>query len=172
VFVRALSGTIKIDVYTVSQDGALKIIDFPLLSITSTELLLKQASATLSNLRVVIQYTGDCDFDFVIKGTSGGTTSNTVVLGAANATSYKVTATTAAAALIPTALSDRRGLIIKNWTVGSTLYVGYSIAEANSATGWPMTYSETLSIDLEAGQTIYGVAASGTIDVRVQEAGG
>lgn len=170
VYVRSLTTSVKVEVYTVSQDGTKKIISFPTLTAPTTELLIEQAAATLSNLRLDIDYVGDCDLDVVFRGVSGGTTSNSISFGAASATAYKVTATSTPNILIPAAVTDRQGLILKNHGAGDTLYIGFNVSEATAASGWPMVQGETIAIDLQAGQVIYAVSSGANIDVRVMEA--
>jgi hypothetical protein len=170
VYVRSITTSVKIDVYTVSQDGSKKIINFPLLTAPTSELVIEQAAATLSNLRLDIDHVGDCDLDVVFRGVTGGTTSNSIVFGAASATAYNIVATSTPAVLVPSAITDRQGLILKNYGSGDTLFVGFTISEASTASGWPMSQGETIAIDLQAGQAIYAVSSGANINVRVMEA--
>jgi hypothetical protein len=50
----------------------------------------------------------------------------------------------------------------------ATLYVGFDSA-VTAATGWPVNPGETLPTHSSAGAQVYGIAASGTLDVRVLE---
>lgn len=170
VFIRSITTSVKVDVYTVSQDGSKKIINFPLLTAPTAELVIEQAAATLSNLRLDIDYVGDCDFDVVFRGVTGGTTSNSIAFGAASATAYNVVATSTPAILIPAAITDRQGLILKNYGSGATLFIGFTLSEASASVGWPMAQGETIAIDLQAGQVIYAVSSGANINVRVMEA--
>lgn len=170
IYVRSITTSIKVDVYTVSQDGSKKIINFPLLTSPTSELVIEQAAATLSNLRLDIDYVGDCDLDVVFRGVTGGTTSNSISFGAASATAYSITATNTPAVLIPSTITDRQGLILKNYGSGATLFIGFSISEASASSGWPLSQGETIAIDLQAGQAIYAVSSGANINVRVMEA--
>ena len=170
-FIASIVGTVKIDVYTFSQTGELKIIDVPLLSAVTPNLILKQASATLSNIRVDITHTGDCDIDIAMKGMTGGATSSIIIVGPTSGSASSATVTAVAGVLIPASTVDRKGLIFKNWTPSSTLYVGFTLPTTTTADGWPMVYGESLALDIEAGQAIYAVSGSGSIDVRILEVG-
>lgn len=170
VFVRSLSGTVKVDVYTFAQEGDVKIIDFPLINAPTANLIMKQAAGTLSNVRVVIQHSDDCDLIVSLKGSSSGT-SSTVLLSPTQATAYSVVATTTPSAVIPASTQDRQGLIFMNYGVGPILYVGFTAMEASAAQGWPLPMGASIAIDLGAGQAIWAAASSGTVDIRIMESG-
>jgi len=171
VYVTAITGTLKVKVFTFSQEGELEITDFALISAITPDLVIKQASATLSNIRVEVTYTGDCEVDIAMKGISGGSTGSMQIIGPTSGSTSTVTITNTPGILIAASPNDRKGLIFKNWTASSTLYVGFTLLTATSTDGWPMVYGESLAVDVEAGQVIYGVSASGSIDVRVLEVG-
>lgn len=172
VHVPSITGTIKIKVFTFSQLGELEIIDFPVISAATPELIIKQAGATLSNLRIEITHTGVCEVNIAMKGVTGGTSSAVQVLGPTEGRTSSVTVTTSVGVVIAPSPNDRKGLIFKNWTPSSTLYIGFTMLTSSVAEGWPMVYGESLAVDVEAGQVIYGISASGNIDVRVLEVGG
>jgi hypothetical protein len=172
VYVASLSGTVKVKVFTFSQEGELEITDFALISAPTPDLVIKQASATLSNIRLELTYTGDCDVDIAMKGISGGSSGSMQIIGPTTGNTSTVTVTPTVGILIAAAANDRKGLIFKNWTPSSTLYIGFTALTATLASGWPMVYGESLAVDVEAGQVIYGISASGNIDVRVLEVGG
>jgi hypothetical protein len=170
IFVRSLSGTVKVDVYTFAQEGDVKIIDFPLINAPTANLVMKQAAGTLSNIRVIIQHSDDCDIIVSLKGSSSGT-SSTVLLSPTQATAYSVPITTTASVIIPASTQDRQGLILMNYGSGPILHIGFTAIEAAVASGWPLPMGASIAIDLGAGQAIWGIASAGTIDVRIMESG-
>jgi hypothetical protein len=170
IFVRALTGTVKVDLYTFAQEGDVKIIDFPLITSPTANLVMKQAAGTLSNVRVVIQHSDDCDIIVSLKGSSSGT-SSTVLLSPTQATAYSVPITTTPSVIIPASTQDRQGLILMNYGAGPILYVGFTASEAAVASGWPLPMGASIAIDLGAGQAIWGASSAGTIDVRIMESG-
>lgn len=170
LFVRSVSGTVKVEVFTYTAEGEVKIIDFPLINAPTTQLLLKQAAATMSNIRVVITHSDDCDIAMALKGSNGGATS-VLVIGPATARAYSASATTTTAVLVPSTLTDRQGLTLMNNGAGPILYVGFSSSQASTSEGWPIPQGGTLAMDLASGEEIYATASAGTIDVRIMESG-
>ena len=52
----------------------------------------------------------------------------------------------------------------------ATVYLGAS--GVTTADGYPLAAGEHIAVDLERGESVYGIVASGTVEVRVLEAGG
>lgn len=174
LYVRSVtSGTVSAVVYTKSIDGEeVPVVTFPDITAPSTELLLKKAAVGLSNMKLCITHTGDAEVSVYGKGLNAGETS-VRVLGASNGkVSQQDILAGTAQVLVPSALTDRAGMVIKNNEPagGTILYIGYTIAETTVANGYPMSAGEAMGIDMAAGVEIYALAASGTIDVRIMEA--
>lgn len=165
------SGQLDVELYTVGRDGhELQVVKFPSITGPTTELLMKKAAVALSNMRLVVTYTGACRYSIIGKGLSLGETS-VDILAPTQIVASQLTLTTTPTAIIPLSLEDRKGVVIKNNSDKKILYVGGTLSEANSTTGWPISPGETLAADVAAGQTIYGVASDNTVDVRILEAG-
>ena len=167
------SGDVDIKVYTQGGDDGqeLNIIAFPTISAPTTSLVMKKAAQTLQRVRVEVTYTGACSYNIRARGISGGA-ADVRILGATNATASANTVSTTAAVLVPSALTDRSGVVIKNNNLSGTMYLGFSLAQASSTIGYPVGPQEALALDVDSGVAVYAVADSGTIDVRLLEAGG
>jgi hypothetical protein len=170
LYVRTLtSGTLDVYVLTYTSPGEdVEIIRFPQITAPTTDLLLKKSADTMSNSILVIEYTGSCNLQVVGRGMGSGTTSARI-LGATELRASPAPVTTTPALLIPAALVDRAGIVIKNNTPNSILYIGFKLAEATTTIGYPMGGGECIGIDIEAGQEIYAVGST-SIDVRLIEA--
>jgi len=171
LYVLTVSGTLDVKVRTIGGDGSLEVISFPTISSPTTDLVIKKAAVILDRIEVTATYSAACDYEVRVRGISTGETS-VKILGASSATATKQTVTTTAGLLIPAAFTDRAGLIVKNYSSSSVLFIGFTLAEAVATDGYPIGAGESLGIDVAAGQEIYAVASSGTIDTRIMEAGG
>lgn len=167
------TGDIDIKVYTQGGDDGqeLEIISYPTISAPTTSLVMKKTAQTLQRVRVEVTYTGACSFNIRARGISGGAASVSI-LGASNASATAATVTTTAGVLVPSALTDRAGVVLKNNNLSGTMYVGFSLAEAAVSTGYPIGPQEALALDVDSGVEVFAVADAGTIDVRLLEAGG
>lgn len=169
------SGTLDISVITYSgdysEDKVAEVFSFPTLSAPTGELILKKGAAVMSWVEFVVTSTGTTSYELYVKGVSSGEST------------VKISGSTDAVAtaqgilggmpvlLIPISLTDRSGLIVKNYTSGGILYIGFSSAQANPSTGYPLIYGESMGMDLAGGATLYGYGTT-PIDVRVIEGGG
>lgn len=173
LFVSSITGQLDITIYTVTQEGREKeVISYLGITAPSTELNLKKAATAMGVVRVVAVYTGACSFELRAKGLSLGETS-AKIQSANTARASQVIVPTPGKVLLTAALSDRKGVIIRNWSSTVTLYLGFTLAEANPANGYPLKPQEALAIDIGAGATLYGdIQNAGTVDVRIIEAGG
>jgi len=171
LYVTSITGTLTVTAWTQADTGkAIKVLDFPVISGPTTDLLLRKIADVMSIVRVDVSWTGACQFELRARGVSGGTTSVRLA-GAVNAKASQINCPASETALIPVSLTDRAGLIIKNNTPSSTLWVGFEVGESVSGNGWPLAYGESIGVDLQAGQAVYGTGST-TIDVRILQAGG
>lgn len=171
LFVDSVGGDLDVVVYTMTESGKeLEIIRFPTISAPTVELLLKKAAAAMSRIRIEATYTDAATFEVRAKGITAGQT-DVKISGAANFQVSQKTISTTAELLIPASLTDREGLVIKNFS-GNTLYIAETLAKAITGTAYPLSPGESLGMDLASGAELYAVADSGTIDVRIAEAGG
>lgn len=65
--------------------------------------------------------------------------------------------------------SGRRSIAIRNWSdkANETLFVKED--NANVTLGWPLAAGEGISLDVDENTSVYVVADTGTIDVRILE---
>lgn len=166
------SGSITVTVTTITDVGKeFEVIAFPAITGPTANLLLKKASLAMSRVRVNVAATGPCSFEVDLKGISVGEAS-TKLIGSASATAVKYTATGTPAILIPSSLADRTAVQIQNNGPTGTLYLGFTLAEATLATGFPVPVGGQWVGDLASGQVIYAVTSGPSIDVRTIQAYG
>lgn len=166
------SGTLSVSVYTLTDNGKqVLLFSFPDITAGSTDLLLKKAGVSMQRFLVVANYTGVCSYEIYIRAITGAGESSTKLVGAANLQVTQTTVGTSAQVLIPSSLTDRSGLVIRNWSSTGNLYVSDSLANANTAVAYPIGPKEQLGLDVAAGAVIYAISDSGNLDIRIAEAG-
>lgn len=171
LYVTSVSGNLDVSVYTQIEEGKdLLVITFPTISAPTTNLLLKKAAQLIGQFKVVATWDAACDFEIYARGISSAEAS-VKILGATDAEASQITITTTPTILIPAAITDRSGLILKNHGT-DTLWLGFSDAEATPAIGYPIEAGESLGMDISSGVVVYGAANSGTLDIRILQAGG
>lgn len=167
------SGDLTITVYTLTDTGKeTTIITFPAVSAPSSNLLIRKAAISLQRFRVVASYTGVCDYEVYIRAIDGAGESSAKILGNTNWRVSQADVTTVPIVLIPAALDDRAGVLVKNWSTVSTVYIAESLAKADVNIGYPLAPRDALAMDIAAGAAVYAVADAGTADCRITEAGG
>ena len=171
LYVRSLtSGTIDVVVRTYTVTGeSVDIITFPTLSAPTADLVLKKAATGLNNMQLCITHTGDAEVSIYGKGIATGEAS-VRILGASEGRASQQTVPSTPTVIVPSALVDRAGLVLKNNDTTKRMYIGFTSGEANTTSGYPISPGESIGIDMAAGVAIWGVAESGTIDVRILEA--
>lgn len=170
-----VSGTLDVRVFTLSGEvdsgQETEIIAFPTVSAPTTGMLLRKAASTLQKVRVQVTYSGACEFEIRARGVSSSS-SSVLIQGAGNLrTSQKNISS--AESLLPLSLQDRQGIIINNNNTasGEILYIAETLIKATSGLGFPVYPGGNISVDVSAGAEIFACAGSGTIDVRIAEAG-
>lgn len=178
LYAASVTGTLDVKVYNIvgpAQTGGQPrrslAFAFPTLSATTTDLLLRRAAVTTEQVEIEVTYDSACSFELWARAVYGGTT-DARILGAASLRVSQVTVGTTPVILIPASLTDRSGIVIKNWSTSADLYVGESAAKADISVGYPLAARDGLAVDLAAGQAVWGVASTGTVDVRLGESGG
>jgi len=171
------SGTFDLKIYA-REDEDLEtdakeslLFQFPQLTAATTDILLRRASITTSKIRVEATFTDACSYEIWARGINSGLV-DTKIVGAGTLKMSQTTIGTTAAVILAASLLDRAGIVIKNNNTSGILYLGATAGEATTGDGFPIDPGGTFSVDLSAGQEVYGVADSGTIDVRISEAGG
>lgn len=180
LWVDSVGGALDVKIYTYDDTGQeAEVIIFPTISSPTTNIQLRKASTTLANIRVEATYTAATQYRVTAKGIGSGSGDTSIKIAGyedASSTSSTLVADTTTL-LIPSALTDRAGLNIRNWGDGAggssvIVYLGFTAAEAVPSVGWPMVVGEGLGIDLAAGVALYAHAAGATADVRILQAGG
>jgi hypothetical protein len=174
LYATSVSGTLDVDVYATTDDTGEEalLFSFPQLTAATTNLLLRRSSVIPARFRIVATYSAACTYEVHVRAVNAGT-SDVRIIGASNATAYSVTIGPAVSVLIPAPVLDRRGLVLKNYSLTNTMFIGFTAAEATLAGGgWPMAPQEQLGVDVEAGVAIYASATGADTDVRIIEAGG
>jgi hypothetical protein len=170
LFVNSIMGSLNISVYTLTEDGKRqKLFDFPQINTSTPELVIKTVSPTLQLIELECTYNGPCDYEVHVRGISSGQVS-TKIIAPGTLSSKRVLHGTIPAVLIPATTENRSSVLIKNLSNG-TLYIGGSLAEANTATGFPVAPGESIVIDIAGGQAVYAIGTSVGMDIRYMEAG-
>lgn len=166
------SGSLSVSVYTLTDTGKeVVLFSFPVLTATTVNLLLRKSGISLQRFRVAATYTGQCDYEIYIRAVEGAGESNSRISGASSFTTSQITIGTSPTILIASSLIDRQGLVIKNWGTGGDLFISESSGKL-SGQAWPLGPKDALALDVSAGVDIFAVASTGTIDVRLAQAGG
>ena len=78
-----------------------------------------------------------------------------------------VSVTTTATKIPTTNLANRKAIVVRNCHATEKLYLGGS--GVTTANGYWLNPTESLSFDLSAGAQLYGICATGTVEVRYIE---
>lgn len=171
LFVEQISGDLDVIVYTeVDTDQEVELFRFPTISAVTGSLLIRKAALSMDRVKIVCTYTAGCKFSVRVRGIGAGEASVRIE-GQTNAQASQASISTSAGVIIPSDLDDRVGLVLKNNSTSGILYIGFTLGEATSGNGYPISPGESLGMDLAAGQSIYGLSSAGTIDVRILQAG-
>lgn len=166
------SGDLTINVYTLTELGKeLLLFSFPTVSAPSTALLLKKSGVSMARFRVEAVYSGVCTYEVYIRAIEGVGESSVRILGGTGFRVTQVDVPAIATELLPAALTDRTGVIIKNWSLSGNLYIAETSLKATVADGYPVAPRDNVTLDVAAGVAVWAIADSGTIDVRLGEAG-
>lgn len=169
-----LTGTLTIEALTETAEGQqVSILTYPVISAPTTVLQLKEPdnSQTMQRVRIRATYTGTATYQVRARGLARGQ-SRVQVQGNGSWDATQTDIGTTATLVIPAALNDRSGLVLLNNNLSSgKLYIGPTAAKAVVATGYPIGPQQAIALDIDAGAEVYAIADSGTIDVRILEAG-
>lgn len=170
LFVNSIMGSLNITVYTLTDDGKRqKLFDFPQINTTTPELVIKTISPTLNLIEIVCTYNGPCNYEVHVRGISSGQVSSRL-LSPSTLSAKQVIQGTLPGVLIPATTETRSAVIIRNTSAG-VLYLGGTLTEATTATGFPVASGESIVIDIAGGQAVYAVGTVVGMDIRYMEAG-
>lgn len=125
---------------------------------------------SLQRFRIVATYTGICAYEIYVRAIDGAGESSTHVLGADSLRTSQITVGGTPTILIPAALDDRQGLVIKHWSSAGDLYISEDSSKLIGQ-AYGLRPADALALDIAAGVTIYAQSSAGPIDVRIAEAG-
>ncbi len=166
------SGSLSVSVYTETEEGkSLLLFTFPTISAPTTELVLKKSGVSMSRFRIVATYTGICQYEVYVRAINGIGESNVRILGGNGFRVSKQSVGTSAVQLVPASLTDRTGIIIKNWSLAGNLYLAETSVKATSNDGYPVAPRDNVTLDVAAGVEVWAISDSGTLDIRLGEAG-
>lgn len=175
LYVKQITGTLQVSLVALNSDNSVlspALLEFPEVLAPTTNLLIERTGVIPATLRVVATYTGSCIFEVNARAVSAGT-SDTKILSASSWQVSQVTVNTTPVLLIPSAILDRRGFIIRNHSSSSQiLYIAQDAVTATVGTGFPVPPGETFSVDVASGAEVYGVASEDNADIRYAQAGG
>lgn len=171
LFVRSIaSGTLNVvaETYTTAGEAA-EIISFPQITAPTSELLLRQAAASMGNVTLRITHTDDVELQIVAKGTSQiPSLDGSASKGRVTKVSIPVGTPTK---LVAASLENRSGILIRNYNPSrGTLYIAFSEANADTD-AFPIDPSDSLALDVDANVEIWGVAEDQAVDTRIAEIG-
>lgn len=166
------SGSLNVSVYTLTDNGKeVLLFSFPSLTAPTTNLLLKKSGVSMARFRIVATYTGQVEYEVYVRAIEGAGESSVKIVGANELQTSAGTVTTSPAILIPANLQDRAGISVLNYSGSGTLFISESSAKL-PLEAWPVPPGAGWSLDIAAGVTIYAVSSSGSLDVRIAQAGG
>lgn len=167
------SGNLTVSVYTLTDVGKeVLLFSFPVVSAGTVNLLLKKAAISLQRFKIQATYTGVCQYEVYIRAVVGAGESSARILGNSNWRVSQVTVGTSPTILIASALTDRNGVVVKNWSATQTIYIGESASSADPLTGYPLAPRDGLALDIAAGAEVYAISDASGADVRIAESGG
>lgn len=166
------SGNLSVSVYTLTDTGKEALLfTFPTVTAPTTNLLLKKSGISLQRFKVVATYSGICEYEVYVRAVEGAGESSARILGSDNWRVSQQDVTTSPGILISSTLTDRNGVLVKNWSQSSTIYLGEELAKADSSVGYPLGPRDAVAMDIAAGAEVYAVSDTGTADIRIIESG-
>jgi hypothetical protein len=167
------SGTLSVTIYTLIDEGKeVPVITFPNITAPTAQLLLRKSAVVMQRFRVAVTYSGACEYSVYVRAIEGAGESTTKILGNSDWSVAQATVGTTAVQLVPSSLTDRNGVVIKNWSETQTLYLANSLALCTSGVGYPLAPRDGFALDIAAGASIWAIASAPGADVRIAQSGG
>lgn len=170
LYATAVSGTLDVSVLTVVDGEEALLFVFPQLTGATPNVLLRRSSISPENIRIRTTYSAACIYEVQARAVNSGS-SDVKILGAESFRVSQISIGTSAQILIPSQLTDRSGLVVKNWSPTQTVYLAESSGSATTSIGYPLAPKDALALDITAGAEIWAVADAVGADVRLAEAG-
>ena len=178
LWVRSVSpgATLSVRLVTLTEGGEdstpsqeYQILQFPDLTAPTTQLLVSKAAVTMQRFRVYAAYTGAVSYEIYVRALASAAAADVSIQGSKSLVTSQITVGTTPVVLIPSALTDRTGLVVKQWQGSGNLYMSEDSGKLPGS-AWPLAPKDALALDVAAGVTIYALSDSGDIDVRLAEA--
>lgn len=168
------SGDLTVTVYNLTDSGdEVELMTFPTISGPTTDIYLRKLKLSSPNYRVRAVYTGVCNYEIQAKAITGPGETSVIITGSDSWSVGQVTIGTVPQLLIPAAIQDRRGFIIRNFsTSGQVIYIAESLAKASAGTGFPVPAGEVFAVDVASGAEVYAISSGSGADIRYAQAGG
>lgn len=170
----SVSSSLDVSVVAIDQESGLEseeIIAFPLITGPAGNLLVRRSGTAPATLRLkAVVGSGGAQFRIKVRAVNAGT-SDTKILGADSVAATQATAGTSPTILIAASLLDRAGLVIKNWSITQTVYIGETAIKADPAIGYPLAPRDALAMDVSAGVSIWIISDAPGADIRILQAG-
>lgn len=171
LYVQELTGTLDVNVYTLTRTGEEKLIDtFPQISAPTTELVLRKQVEVHDQLRVEVITSGAAKYDIRAKGVESSLAS-VEVRGADTWSVTNETVTDTPAVLISSDLEDRNGLMIRNANFSGVEILRVAESEAKLLAGVYASVlpGEALQPDIRAGNEVWAESDGANIRVEITE---
>lgn len=171
LFVQELTGTLDVNVYTLTKAGEEKLIDtFPQISSPTAELIIRKQIEVHDQMRVEVITSGAAKYDIRAKGVDAGAAAVTLQ-GATTWDVQNVTVTNTPSILIGADLDDRNGLLIRNanFTGAEVLRIADTEAKLLAGIYASVLPGESIQPDLRAGNEIWAESSGADIRVEVVE---
>lgn len=170
LYVSQIIGNLSIKVLTETSDGkSYELFTFPIITSPSTSLTLKTAAPTMGSITIEATYNGDVNYEIHARGIASGEVSAKFI-SPASALANKAVVGTIPTLIIPATTSNRSAILLRNLSPTGTIYLGFSIAQATEANGFPLFPGEHFMISIAGGQPLYGLGTVADMDIRYVEA--
>lgn len=173
LFVGSLSsGSLLVEITTLTDEGKeVNVISFPVVSGPTVNLLLRKSATILQRFKITATYTGICTYEVYVRSISSGGEASTKLLGSGNWRVSQKNVGPVSGLLIPAALVDRNGLLVKNWSQTVTIFIAESLGSDTVLVGYPLAPKDALALDIAAGSEVWAISDGGTADIRIVESG-
>lgn len=166
------SGQLVLTVYTLTDGGKeTAIVNFPAVTSGTTDILLRKAAVSLQRFRVEATYDDITTYEVYVRAVTGSGEANATISGSTSFSTQKTLVGSTPTILIPFSLDDRNGMSILNTSPSTLMWISESSAKL-PLEAYPIYPGQSFALDVSAGVVIYAQADSGTIDIRIAQAGG
>lgn len=168
-----VSGNLTLVITTLTDENEeVAIITYPNISSGTTNLLLRKSAVTFQRFKITATYDDVCTYKVYVRAVDGaGAASATISGSTAFTTSKTLVGSSTPTILIPFSLDDRNGMSILNTSPSTLMWISEDSLKL-PLEAYPIYPGQSFALDVSAGVVIYAIADSGTIDIRIAQAGG